>query len=386
MDISYIINELGEDRQNYAGAVSPPIFQSSNFCFPSVQAMRDSLAQEMDVPFYSRGHNPTVAILRKKLAKLAGAEEALVFASGSAAIAAAVMSQLQAGDHIVCVQKPYSWTKKLLEKLLSRFGVESTFVDGRDPQDWETAVRPETKVFMMESPNSMTFELQDIPAVVKIAKAHGIVTILDNSFATPLNQKPIEMGVDITCHSASKYLSGHSDMVAGVLCTSRIMAKKIFEGEFMTLGGILPANEAWLMIRGLRTLPLRMARVAETTPKIVDFLAQHPKVEQVFYPFHPSFPQYTLAQQQMSQPTGQFSVLLKAADIAACERFCDVLQRFLLACSWGGHESLIFPICTLYQSQNYGETELPWNFIRFYAGLEDPEVLIADLAQALDQI
>jgi cystathionine beta-lyase/cystathionine gamma-synthase len=215
MDISHIINELGETRDQWMGSVSPPIFQSSNFCFPTVAEMRACMSEEMDVPFYTRGHNPTVAVLRKKLAALEAAEECLVFSSGSAAVAAAVMANLKAGDHVVCVQKPYSWTHKLLTKLLGRFGVESTFIDGCDPEEWAQNCRPNTRLFMLESPNSMTFELQDIRAVAKIAQARGITTVIDNSYSTPLNQRPIEMGIDITVHSASKYLSGHSDMVAG---------------------------------------------------------------------------------------------------------------------------------------------------------------------------
>lgn len=383
MDISYILNELGEDRSQYAGAVTPPIFQSSNYCFPSVAEMRDSLSKEMDAPFYTRGHNPTVAILRKKLAALAGSEEALVFGSGSAAISAAVMSQVKAGDHVVCVQKPYSWTHKLLTKLLERFGVESTFIEGTDPNEWAQAARDNTRVFMLESPNSMTYELQDLPAVCEIAKARGITTILDNSYCTPLNQQAIAMGVDITTHSASKYLNGHSDVVAGALCTSRKIAVDIFEGEYMTLGGILHPQDAWLMIRGLRTLPIRLERVAQTASKVVAYLEKHPKIEAVLYPWSESFPQYELAKRQMRLPGGMFSIKLKADDIPTCERFCNALQRFLLACSWGGHESLVFPICTLYDSQNYAETSLPWNFFRFYTGLEDAEVLIADFEQAL---
>ena len=379
MDLSYILNHLGEDRERYYRAAAPPLMQSTNFAFNDVQQMRESLAHEMDVPFYTRGHNPTVAILRQKLAALEGAEECLVFGSGSAAIAAGVMSEVRAGDHVVCVQKPYSWTYKLLTQLLGRFGVAATFVDGRDPAEFAAAIRPETKLFMLESPNSMTFELQDIAAVVAIAKAHGITTALDNSYATPLNQRPLDLGVDMVMHSASKYLNGHSDVVAGVLCTSRERAERIFAGEYMTLGGILSPHDAWLMLRGLRTLPLRMQRVAETTPQVVAYLEAHPQVEQVLYPFSPHFPQYELARQQMKAPAGQFSLLLKAPDIAAVDRFCNALQAFLLACSWGGYESLIFPISTLYNSANYSQTTLPWNLIRFYVGLEEPDYLIADL-------
>ena len=386
MDISYIINELGEERDRYQGAVSPPIFQTSNFCAPTVADMREALSKEMDAPFYTRGHNPTVAILRKKLAALEGYEEALVFGSGSAAIAAAVVSQVKAGYHVICVQKPYSWTYKLLTKLLARFGVEATFIEGKDPEEWQGAVQANTRVFMLESPNSMTFELQDLKAVSAIAREKGIVTILDNSYCTPLNQRAADFGIDIVTHSASKYLNGHSDIVAGALCTSREIAKQIFEGEYMTLGGILSPNDAWLMMRGLRTLPVRLVRVAETAPKVVAFLEGHPKVDRVLYPWATSFPQRELADRQMAQPGGMFSIELKADDIAACERFANALQRFLLACSWGGHESLVFPICTLYDSQNYSETSLPWNFFRFYTGLEDAEVLIADLERALELV
>ncbi|RMG69398.1 MAG: aminotransferase class V-fold PLP-dependent enzyme, partial [Bacteroidetes bacterium] len=262
----------------------------------------------------------------------------------------------------------------------------ATFVDGTDPAHFVEAIRPETKLFMLESPNSMTFELQDIAAVVAIARAHGITTALDNSYATPLNQQPLTLGVDMVMHSASKYLNGHSDVVAGVLCTSRARAEKIFASEYMTLGGILSPHDAWLMLRGLRTLPLRMQRVAETTPKVVAFLEAHPLVERVLYPFSPQFPQYELARRQMKHPAGQFSVLLKAADIAAADRFCNALKTFLLACSWGGYESLAFPISALYDSANYNQTTLPWNMVRFYVGLEDAGYLIADLAQALEQM
>jgi cystathionine beta-lyase/cystathionine gamma-synthase len=384
MDISYILNELGEERQNYMGAVTPPIFQSSNFCFPSIDAMRQSLAHEMDIPFYTRGNNPTVAILRKKIAALEGAEDALVFASGSAAVSAAVMSNLQQGDHVVCVEKPYSWTNTLLNKLLARYGVTTTMIDGTVAENWRNAIRPNTKLFMLESPNSMTFEMQDVPAVVAIAKEHNILTVMDNSYASPLNQQPLKWGVDIVAHSASKYLAGHSSQVAGVIACSRKMAEHIFHGEFMTLGGIISPHDAWLMIQGLRTLSVRMDRVRDTTAQVVEFLVNHPKVEKVIYPFHPSFPQYELARKSMRQGTGQFSLLLKADNIGEVEQFCNRLRRFLMACSWGGYESLIFPICTLYDSNNYSKTTLPWNFIRFYVGLEEPEVLLEDIRQALE--
>lgn len=378
-DISKILNELGEDRAEYQGAVSPPIFQTSNFAFPDVETMRQSVQKELDVPFYTRGNNPTVEILRAKVAALEGMEDALIFASGSAAIAAAVMHVLKSGDHVVCVNKPYSWTDKLLNNLLAQYGVEATMIAGIDPNEWDAARKPNTKLFMLESPNSITFELQDLQAVSNIAKQHGITTILDNSYASPLNQRASDFGIDIVCHSASKYLSGHSDMVAGVLCASRERIEKIFGEEFMTLGGIISPNDAWLMIRGLRTLAIRMERVAKTTPKIVEWLEAHPQVESISYPHSPSHPQFELAKQQQKYPSGQFTLTLKATEIKQVEAFCNALNRFLLACSWGGYESLAFPICALYESENYGNSPLPWNMIRFYIGLEEEAVLKGDL-------
>jgi len=386
MDISYIINELGEEREFYMNSVAPPIFQTSMSCFTNVEAMRASLFKESETPFYTRGNNPTTDILRKKLAALEESEDCLVFGSGSAAVAAAILSCVQAGDHIICVQKPYSWTNKLLNKWLTRFGVAVTMVDGTDAYHYEKAIQTNTKLVFLESPNSFTFELQDIKAIAQIAKKHGLASIIDNSYATPLNQKPITMGIDMVVHSGTKYLGGHSDAVAGVLCGNKEHLKKIFEGEFMTLGGIISPFNAWLLLRGLRTLPIRMDRVAQTTPKIIDFLAKQPKVKKIYYPFHESHPQYELASKQMKQPTGQFSIEIDAVSIEEVERFCNSLKRFLMAASWGSYESLIFPACTLYGSENYSSAPFHWSLIRFYIGLEEADVLIDDLQQAFHQI
>jgi len=384
--LSYIINQLGENRAEYLNSVAPPVFQTSNFCYKNVAEMREALVNEMDTPFYTRGVNPTVTTLRKKLAALAGAEDALVFSSGSAAIAAAVMSYLKAGDHVVCVQKPYSWTNKLLNNYLSRFGVETTMVDGRNPDNFKQAIKPNTRVFMIETPNSITFELQDIEAVVAIAKAHKIAVICDNSYATPLYQNTISMGVDLEVHSATKYLNGHSDVVAGALMGSAEKIRAIMQSEFMTLGAIIAPWEAALMLRGLRTLPLRLEKSNENGQKIVAFLDNHPKIEKVYYPFSPKFDQLELAKKQMTGCGGMFTIQLKTTDLAAIARFCDHLKLFLLACSWGGYESLAFPMAALQSSLNYDQNSLPPNIIRFYAGLEEADELIADLAAALEKI
>jgi cystathionine beta-lyase/cystathionine gamma-synthase len=385
MDISYILNELGEERELYFNAVTPPLVQSTNFAFKTVAEMREKISREYEEAIYTRGVNPTIDILRKKMAALENTEDCLAFGSGSAAVAAAVMANIKAGEHIVCVHKPYSWTDKLLSQLLVRFGVETTFVDGTLAENFEKAIQPNTKIIYLESPNSFTFELQDLEVVSAIAKKHGLLTIIDNSYASPLPeyQQPSRFGIDIIIHSASKYICGHSDAVAGVLCCSHEMMKKIFKSEFMTLGGVISPFNAWLLVRGLRTLPIRMAKVTETTLEVVNFLENHPKVEKVYYPFSASHPQYELAKKQMRKGGGQFSIALKTNELAAIELFCDSLKRFLMAVSWGGYESLIFPACTAYRATT-AYSEIPINVIRFYIGLEEPKILIEDLAQALE--
>jgi len=386
MNLSYILNHLGEDRENYKQAVAPPIFQNSNFTFNTVSEMRASLSNEKEIPFYTRGCNPTVKILRQKLAALEGAEDCLVFASGSAAIAAAIMSEVQQGDHVICIEKPYSWTYKLLTLYLSKFGIKSTFIDGTAIENFEQAIQQNTKVIMLESPNSMTFELQDLEAVAQLAKQNGITTICDNSYNTGLLQSPIAMGIDISCHSGTKYYAGHSDLVAGVLVADKLRVEKIFSSEFMTIGGIISPHDAWLMLRSLRTLPVRLDKIADTTAKVVAFLSHHPKVKSIIYPFDKNFPQYDLAKKQMKKCGGLFSIQLATDDVKQVELFCDNLDYFILACSWGSYESLVFPAAALETSANYSNNTLPINHVRLYIGLEDPEVLIADLNKALDLI
>jgi cystathionine beta-lyase/cystathionine gamma-synthase len=385
MDISYILNHLGEERNEYYGSVAPPIFQSTNFCFQTVAEMREKLTLELENPFYTRGYNPTVAILRKKLAALEGAEDALVFSSGSAAVAAAVMSTVKAGDHVVCVQKPYSWTGSLLAKYLSKYGVTHTFVDGREASNFEKAIRENTRLIYLESPNSLTFEMQDLQAVAEIAGSRGITTIADNSYNSPLNQNPISLGIDLVVHSGSKYINGHSDVVCGVVCGSRERIMKMMAEEYMTIGSCISPHDAGLIIRGLRTIELRVNQSAASAKKVSDFLEKHPKIKQLNYPFSSKNPQLELAKKQMKQGGGLLSIVIDAENEAAIERFCNSLKRFIMATSWGGHESLLFPLCALAASKSF-ENPLPWNMVRLYIGLEDADFLIEDLKQALEKV
>jgi len=388
MDLSYILNHLGEDRETYRGAVSPPIFQSSIFAFPSVEAFRDGFRDEFRRTTYTRGNNPTVEILRKKVAALEGAEDCLMFGSGAGAIAAGVMASVSAGDHVVCVQRPYSWTRALLRDLLSRFAVAHTFIDGTDIANFEQAVTPATKLIVLESPNSMTFEMQDLAAVAELARARGIRSLCDNSYASPLNQSPIAAGIDMVAHSATKYLNGHSDVVAGALCGSEQLMREVFRGPFMTCGAILAPHDAWLMIRGLRTLQIRMQRIAATTQLVLAFLQAHPRIEKIYYPHCETNPQFALVQEQMRGASGLLTIALRTEDVAGVERFCNALERFLMTVSWGGYESLMFPVCAVHPAGAPLKSggALPLNLVRLSIGLEEPEVLIADLQQALRAI
>src|SRR5664279_1980116 len=311
MDISYIINELGEERENYFNAISPPIMQTSNFAFRTVDDMRKAFENEYSTFLYSRGLNPTVKILSRKLAALDGAEDCLVFNSGAAAIFAAVLANVKAGDNIVSVDKPYTWAQKMFNDILPRFNVTTTYIDGRDIENFERAILPNTSLIYLESPNSWDFAIQDLHAVGELAKSESITTICDNSYCTPLFQRPVEYGIDLVLQSATKYISGHSDVVAGVLSGSNEMIEKIFNSEYMNIGsGIQPFN-AWLLIRGLRTLPSRLERISKTTFKVINYLKNHAQVEKVIFPFDEDFSQYALAKRQMQGACGLFSFILK---------------------------------------------------------------------------
>jgi cystathionine beta-lyase/cystathionine gamma-synthase len=386
MDLSYIINELGEDREHYFNAVAPPIIQSSNFAFKKVEDLRKAFEDEMGGYLYSRGLNPTVDILRKKLAALDGAEDCLIFNNGAAAIFAGVLANVKAGDHIVSVNKPYTWVQRMFDVILPRFGVTTTYVDGTIAENYFNAAKANTTFFYLESPNSWDYAMQDIKAIADYAKAKGIITLIDNSCCTPLYQNVIELGIDLAMQTATKYIGGHSDTLGGVLSGSHAMMKKIFDSEYLNIGsGIQPFN-AWLLIRGLRTLPARLERITQSTKQVVNFVQQHPKVESILFPFDESFPQYALAKKQMKNACGLFTFILKTKKMQEIITFCESLQHIVMAVSWGGYESLIIPKCAGLKLSDFDAANLEHRYIRMYVGLEEPDYLIKDLEQSLGMI
>ena len=382
MDISYIINELGEDREQYFNAIAPPIIQTSNFRVNKVAELKGLFEDEYSGYLYSRGLNPTVDILRRKLAALDGAEDCLVFNSGAAAIFAAVLANVKAGDHIVSVEKPYTWAQRMFDQVLPRFGVTTTYIDGTLIENFERAILPNTRIIYLESPNSWDYRLQDIRAVAELAVAENILTIIDNSYCTPLYQRPVEMGIDLVMQTATKYIGGHSDTLGGILSGSRALIKKIFDSEYLNIGsGIQPFN-AWLLLRGLRTLPARLDRITQTTQRVAAFLRQDPRVEAILFPFDETFPQYDLARQQMKGACGLLSFYVRASTHGQIVRFCESLRHIMMAVSWGGHESLILPRCASLEPGQFDPANKEHRMLRLYTGLEDPGYLIGDLEQA----
>ncbi len=386
MDISQIINELGEERENYFNAISPPIAQTSNFAFKKVSDLSKAFEDEMGGFLYSRGFNPTVEILRKKLAALDGAEDCLVFNSGAAAIFAGVLANVKAGDHIVSVKAPYTWAQRMFDIVLPRFGVTTTYINGTKTGNWELATKSDTVLYYLESPNSWDFALQPLKEVAALARSKNITTFIDNSYCTPVYQKPIEMGIDMAMQTATKYIGGHSDTLGGVLSGTHAMMKKIFDSEYLNIGsGIQPFN-AWLLIRGLRTLPARIDRITKTSLEVLKFLKSHPKIESVIFPLDESFPQYQLAKQQMTGACGLMTMVLKTNKRDEIVKFCESLQHIMMAVSWGGHESLVIPKCSGIPISDFDPSNPEHRWVRLYVGLEEADYLVTDLEQALLKI
>jgi len=368
----FIFNLLSEESFS---SVTPPIFQTSNFRFSDVASFRAAMADEEHEILYSRGNNPTLNVLADKLGALDGGK-ALLFSSGMGAISTAILSVAKAGKHALCIQGAYSWTNTIFENILPNYGVDAEIAPAAGLIQ---RIRPETCLVYLESPLTKTFEVCDIQAISVAAHQVGAVVMLDNSYSTPLLQRPMEWGVDFVLYSATKYIGGHSDAVGGVLVCREAYYSALFNKEFLAFGSIMSPFNAWLFLRGLRTLPLRLQRIEETTKKIIAFLEQHPAVEKVMYPGSHSREQTQLAERQMKGISGLFSLVLKNKSPEAMELFCNSLTYFRLAVSWGGHESLALPYVLWKDSENSG-------MVRLSIGLESAETLIADLEEAFKQL
>jgi len=368
-----------EDHPGRDPSVEPmatPIVQTSLFAFPNYDALIAAGAAENKNNVYTRGQNPTVEVLEKKLAALEQGEACKAFGSGMAAISAVIFGLLKAGDHILFVNHTYGPALQLA-KQLDRFGITHTLLLDLEPDDVKAALQPNTKLVWLENPGTMMFRLLDLEAIANIARSHGALTCIDNSWASPLFQKPIAHGIDIVVHSATKYIGGHSDVVAGAVITTSARMTQIFYRAYLLLGGILHPFDAWLLLRGLRTLPVRMQQHDTDAIRVAEFLRGRPEVNAVH---HPAF---AAPSKSLTGYSGVFSFELRNAGFDQVRTFIDALKRFRIGVSWGGVESLVI-------SPNRGNNlhyldaqRIPHGLIRLSIGLEGADALIADIEPAL---
>ena len=378
----------GYNAQENNGAVIPPVYMTSTFAFATAEYGAGCFAGEEKGHFYTRISNPTLALLETRMAALENGEAGVAFSSGMGAIAATFWTLLRPGDEIIVNRTLYGCTFALLHHGIGEFGVVVKHVDMANPAELQAAISPATRMIYFETPANPNMQLVDIPAVARIAHTHdNLLVVIDNTYCTPYLQRPLELGADVVVHSATKYLSGHSDITAGMVVTSQLLADRIrLQGLKDLTGAVLSPHDAHLLMRGIKTLALRMDRHCSSAQAIAHMLQDHPAVEWVAYPGLPSFPQYELASRQMKLPGGMIAFELKGG-MAAGQRFMNALQLFSRAVSLGGAESLAqhpasmtHSTYTLEERARHGISE---GLVRLAVGLEDVADLLADIEQAL---
>lgn len=383
--ISTLAVHGGEPRKKAAHSISTAVYHASTYVFENTQELCDYMEGKLDRMEYGRYGNPTTRTAEMKLAALDHAEDALLFASGMNAVTSTLLALLKSGDHMILTADSYRRTRQFCLQTLAKFGVETSVVDPRDYEALEKAVTPKTKLLFSESPTNPYMNVIDLPKVVDIARRHRIKVIIDSTFATPLNQTPLDYGVDLVMHSATKYLGGHNDLLAGVICGKRDFVDGIrkFQG---VMGGVPDPQAAYLLIRGLKTFPLRMVRQNESALAIARYLEKHPKIAQVYYPGLESHHNHKVAAAQMKGFGGVVSFEVKAS-LEQISRFIDACQIPYIAPSLGGTESLVeqpslmsFYELSTEERQAVGISD---QLVRYAVGVEDTQDLIDDLEQAL---
>jgi cystathionine gamma-synthase len=378
----------GEPKRKPDGALTNPIVQTSTYTFADtaeiLDFMRHKAAGEPDPRHeYGRYSNPTQTVVESKLAILEGGEEALLFASGMSAITTTILALLSAGDHLVMVSGVYRRTHEFAASFLQRMGIDTTFVPVDDRAALTAAIRPATRLIFAESPTNPYLRVMDLPYMVELANKHGIITAIDSTFATPINMRPLEYGLDLVIHSATKYLAGHNDLLAGAVIGSRDNLVKIKNARGL-LGGVSSPHDAYLLLRGLKTLDLRVRRQNYNGLRVAQFLERHPAVERTYYPGLPNHPDHEVARRQMAGFGGVVSFEIKG-DIDRTGRFVDRLRIPYIGPTLGGVESIAQQQAILISldPDERREAGISDNLVRYAVGIEDADDLIADLEQAL---
>jgi cystathionine gamma-synthase len=380
----------GEDKRKPYGAVTTPIIQTSTYSFQNTEEILDFMQRKAAGAAsvrdeYGRYSNPTQTTAERKLASLEGGEKALLFASGMGAITTTMAAFLSAGDHLLMVGDCYHRTREFALAFLSRWGIETTLVCAGEPGALEEALRPNSRLIFGETPTNPYLRVLDLDEMVRVARPRGILTMVDSTFASPVNLRPLGMGVDLVAHSATKYLGGHNDLLAGVVIGGRDLLAQV-EHARGVMGGVSNANDAYLLIRGLKTLELRIGRQNENGLRIAQFLEQHPAVSRVHYPGLPSHPDHELAQKQLAGFGGVVSFEIDG-DFQQTGHFVDRLHLPYIGPTLGGVESIVEQPAALFSldREEREKAGLVDNLVRYALGIEDAEDLIADLEQALDR-
>ncbi|MBM4762575.1 methionine gamma-lyase [Bacillus sp. B15-48] len=378
----------GYDTKDFNDSLIPPLFQTSTFTFSNAKQGERRFAGEEEGYIYSRLGNPTVTIFEERIAQLESAEKALAFSSGMAAVSAALVALVKTGDHILCSQGVYGCTFGLLQLLREKFQVDHDFCRMATKEEVKKAILPNTTCIYIETPINPTMKIVDLEMVAEVGREKGIPVVVDNTFCSPYLQKPLELGCDVVVHSATKYICGHGDVIGGVLAGKSAFMKKVAMTTQKDIGGVMSPFDAWLLIRGLKTLPIRMDRHCDNAEKISVALEKHPGIMDVIYPGKPTNPDYMIVKKQMRKPGGLISFRIKGSK-ADAQAFMDRLQLVKIAVSLGDAETLIQHPATMTHSVVPQEARIRMgifdNMLRLSVGLEAWEDIWEDLKQALER-
>jgi cystathionine beta-lyase/cystathionine gamma-synthase len=373
------------DLEKKNGPVATPIYQTSTFEVTDNDEQQRVTATDR---YYTRWGNPTNTVAEQTVAELEGTDAARTFASGMGAITTTIMALLKAGDHIVAQRDLYGGVSKFFSQWLPKMGIETTFVDTTDYEQHARAIRPNTKLLYLESPTNPALRVVDFKKAAALAREHKLIGMVDSTFGTPINQRPAEYGIDLVMHSGTKYLSGHADLTCGVVAGRRDLIEQINDTR-TTLGNCMDPHASWLLIRGLKTLAVRVARENENALRVAEFLEQHAKVRRVHYPFLKSHPQYAIAREQMSGGGGMVTFEVEGTGEDA-RRVSEAMHLFTLATSLGGVESLVsIPVLTshaMIPAEARAKMGVTEQMIRLSVGIENADDLIADLEHALETV
>ena len=377
----------GEPREKYADSLTTPIVQTSTFTFKNSRHIEQYTLEGKEHFEYGRYGNPTAKIAEQRLADLEGAEDCVVFTSGMSAITTTILALVQSGDHIVITDDSYKKTLEFCNSYLNQFGIDCTIVSFGDYRAIENAIKKNTRFIFSESPTNPYLNIFDLVKIKKIADRHNILTLIDSTFSTPLNQRPIEFGMDIVLHSLTKYLAGHNDILAGAVLGRKELIDKI-RNLHKSMGGLIDPHCCYLLLRGLKTFPLRVQKQNESALKIARFLESHPRIKRVYYPFLESHPHYKIAKEQMTGGGGVVTFEIKG-NLNTAKRFLDALKLCYIAPSLGGVETLITHPAMVsyydYSRKDRYKLGLTDTLFRLAVGIEDVEDLIADLERGLKQ-